>query len=118
MAVCEPADVARFLAICARWDVEAVVVGEVTETGRLEITWHGETVVDVPPRSVAHDGPTYDRPLARPGWQDALQGDAAESLPRPADDSELRATVLRWPARRTSARSPGSPTSTTATCRA
>jgi phosphoribosylformylglycinamidine synthase II len=95
MAVCEPADVARFLAICARWDVEAVVIGEVTENGRLEIRWHGETVVDVPPRSVAHDGPTYERPFARPDWQDALQAARAESLPRPVDDAELRATVLR-----------------------
>jgi phosphoribosylformylglycinamidine synthase len=95
MAVCEPADVDRFLAICATWDVEAVVIGEVTETGRLQITWHDETVVDVPPRSVAHDGPTYERPFARPDWQDGLQADAAESLPRPANDDELRATVLR-----------------------
>ncbi|HET7429949.1 MAG TPA: phosphoribosylformylglycinamidine synthase subunit PurL [Nocardioides sp.] len=95
MAVCEPGDVERFLEICAKWDVEAVVVGEVTETGRLVIDWHGETVVDVPPRSVAHDGPTYERPFARPDWQDDLQADAAESLPRPADDADLRATVLR-----------------------
>ncbi|HEX3298145.1 MAG TPA: phosphoribosylformylglycinamidine synthase subunit PurL [Nocardioides sp.] len=95
MAVCEPGDVARFLEICAKWDVEAVVVGEVTETGRLEIEWQGETVVDVPPRSVAHDGPTYRRPLARPDWQDDLEADPAEALPRPADDVELRETVLR-----------------------
>jgi phosphoribosylformylglycinamidine synthase subunit PurL len=95
MAVVEPDDVERFLAICAKWDVEAVDIGEVTETGRLEIDWHGETVVDVPPRSVAHDGPTYDRPFARPGWQDDLQADAAESLPRPASEGELRETVLR-----------------------
>ncbi|HEY3530768.1 MAG TPA: phosphoribosylformylglycinamidine synthase subunit PurL [Nocardioides sp.] len=95
MAVCEPGDVERFLEICAKWDVEAVVIGEVTETGRLEIEWHGERVVDVPPRSVAHDGPTYSRPFARPAWQDDLQQDAAESLRRPADDGELRDTVLR-----------------------
>jgi phosphoribosylformylglycinamidine synthase II len=95
MAVCEPGDVERFLEICAKWDVEAVVIGEVTETGRLVIDWHGETVVDVPPRSVAHDGPTYERPFARPDWQDDLQADDAEALPRPANDDELRATVLR-----------------------
>jgi phosphoribosylformylglycinamidine synthase subunit PurL len=98
MAVCEPDDVERFLEICAKWDVEAVVIGEVTETGRLVIDWRGETVVDVPPRSVAHDGPTYQRPFARPAWQDDLQADAAESLPRPANDDELRATVLRMAA--------------------
>ena len=95
MAVVEPGDVEQFLAICAKWDVEAVAIGEVTDGDRLEIYWHGETVVDVPPRSVAHDGPTYERPFARPGWQDALQGDGAESLPRPASDDELRETVLR-----------------------
>ena len=95
MAVVEPGDVAAFMAICAKWDVEAVVVGEVTDTGRLEIDWHGERVVDVPPRSVAHDGPTYHRPFARPDWQDALQSDAAEALPRPSTPEELRETVLR-----------------------
>src|SRR6185436_3155362 len=50
MAVVEPGDVARFMEICERWDVEAVVVGEVDDTSRLTIEWHGETVVDVPPR--------------------------------------------------------------------
>jgi phosphoribosylformylglycinamidine synthase len=95
MAVVEPADVAGFLAICEKWDVEAVVVGEVTDTGRLQIDWHGERVVDVPPRSVAHDGPTYDRPLARPAEQDALQADGAEALARPAGPAELRETLLR-----------------------
>jgi phosphoribosylformylglycinamidine synthase II len=95
MAVVEPADVAAFLAICAKWEVDATVVGEVTDTGRLQIDWHGERVVDVPPRSVAHDGPTYHRPFARPSWQDALQADGAESLPRPATGDELRATLLR-----------------------
>jgi phosphoribosylformylglycinamidine synthase subunit PurL len=95
MAVVEPGDVDAFMAICDKWDVEAVVIGEVTDTGRLEITWHGETVVDVPPRTVAHDGPVYERPFARPEWQDALQADAAEALPRPTTAEELRATLLR-----------------------
>ena len=95
MAVVEPDDVAAFMAICAKWDVEAVVVGEVTDTGRLEIDWHGQRVVDVPPRSVAHDGPTYQRPYARPDDQDALQADTTASLARPTSGDELRATLLR-----------------------
>ena len=95
MAVVEPADVARFLEICRKWDVEATVVGEVTEGGRLVIDWHGETVVDVPPRSVAHDGPTYRRPIARPPAHESLKSDLAEKLPRPATGEQLRETLLR-----------------------
>ncbi|HET6652907.1 MAG TPA: phosphoribosylformylglycinamidine synthase subunit PurL [Nocardioides sp.] len=95
MAVVEPGNVDRFLEICAKWDVDATVVGEVNDSGRLTIEWHGETVVDVPPRSVAHDGPTYQRPYARPDTQDALQADAAETLDRPKTGEELRETLLR-----------------------
>ncbi|HET7532965.1 MAG TPA: phosphoribosylformylglycinamidine synthase subunit PurL [Nocardioidaceae bacterium] len=95
MAVVEPAKVDRFLEVCAKWDVEATVVGEVTDTGRLVIDWHGETVVDVPPRTVAHEGPVYNRPYVRPSLQDALQADAAEELPRPSTPDELRETLLR-----------------------
>ena len=95
MAVVDPDDADQFLEICARWDVEAAVVGEVTGDGRLVIDWHGETVVDVDPRTVAHDGPVYERPLARPHWQDALQADRAETLPRPEGGDALRATLLR-----------------------
>ncbi len=95
MAVVEPEHLSGFMDICRKWDVEAVVVGEVTDGDRLVIDWHGETVVDVPPRSVAHDGPTYQRPYARPDWQDALQADTAEQLPRPSTGEELRETLIR-----------------------
>jgi phosphoribosylformylglycinamidine synthase subunit PurL len=95
MAVVEPHHVDRFLEICRRWEVDATVIGEVTENGRLVIDWKGETVVDVPPRTVAHEGPVYQRPYARPVWQDALQADGTTRLQRPSSGDELRATLLR-----------------------
>ncbi|WP_149179974.1 phosphoribosylformylglycinamidine synthase subunit PurL [Streptomyces sp. TRM49041] len=94
-AIVEPDKVDRFLEICEKWDVIATVIGEVTEGERLEIFWHGEQIVDVPPRSVAHEGPTYHRPFSRPDWQDALQADDANKLPRPATSQELRDQVLK-----------------------
>ena len=94
MAVVTPANVDRFLEICAKWEVPATVIGEVTDTGRLEMTWHGEQVVDIPPGSAADDGPVYDRPVRRPAGQDALALDDPLSLPRPAEAAELRAAVL------------------------
>ncbi len=94
MAVVEPGDVEQFLKICAKWDVQADVIGEVTDTGRLQIDWHGERVVDVPPRTVAHEGPVYQRPFARPVKQAALMDDPAESLTRPKTADDLRDTLL------------------------
>ncbi|MGW7008223.1 phosphoribosylformylglycinamidine synthase subunit PurL [Streptomyces sp. NPDC054933] len=94
-AVVEPHNVDRFLEICEKWDVIATVIGEVTDGDRLEIYWHGEQIVDVPPRTVAHEGPVYERPYARPQWQDALQADDANELPRPATGAELRDALLR-----------------------
>ncbi|MFI8944211.1 phosphoribosylformylglycinamidine synthase subunit PurL [Streptomyces syringium] len=94
-AVVEPGKVERFMEICEKWDVIATVIGEVTDGERLEIFWHGEQIVDVPPRTVAHEGPVYERPYARPDWQDALQADDANKLPRPASGEELRAQVLK-----------------------
>jgi phosphoribosylformylglycinamidine synthase len=91
-AIVAPERVAEFLAVCERWDVLATVLGEVTATGRLEVDWHGERIVDVPPRTVAHDGPVYTRPIRRPADQDALAADGPDRLPRPDD---LRALLLR-----------------------
>jgi phosphoribosylformylglycinamidine synthase II len=97
MAVVTPANIDAFLAVTGKWDVEAAVLGEVTDGEHLVVQWHGETVVDVPPRTVAHDGPVYQRPYARPETQDALQADAptADRLPRPQAGDDLRATLLR-----------------------
>jgi phosphoribosylformylglycinamidine synthase subunit PurL len=95
MAVVTPEAIDRVLEICRRWDVDATVIGEVNDSGRLTIDWHGAQIVDVPPRTVAHEGPVYERPYARPPWQDDLQAATPDSLPRPATGDELRSTLLR-----------------------
>jgi phosphoribosylformylglycinamidine synthase subunit PurL len=95
MAIVEPDHVEAFLAICRRWDVLATVIGEVTPGDRLVIEWHGETVVDVPPRTVAHEGPVYERPYERPEWQDQVQANGIDQLQRPASGEELSETLLR-----------------------
>jgi phosphoribosylformylglycinamidine synthase II len=96
MAVVTPEKLEGFLAVTAKWDVETSVLGEVTDTGRLVINWHGEEIVNVEPRTVAVDGPVYDRPVERPSWIDALQADTASALPRPGDTDtdELREQFL------------------------
>jgi len=93
-AIVEPAKVDEFLAVCRKWDVLATVIGEVTDGDRLTVDWHGERIVDVPPRTVAHEGPVYDRPMARPRDLDDLQADDPARLPRPSTPAELQAHWL------------------------
>lgn len=97
MAVVRPDKLEEFLAITGKWDVETAIIGEVTGTGRLTIDHHGQRIVDVDPKTVAHEGPVYDRPYARPAWQDALNADATDAarFPRPQTAAEVRETVLR-----------------------
>jgi phosphoribosylformylglycinamidine synthase subunit PurL len=89
------------LAIAERWGLLATVIGEVTPApaahgqARLEIEWRGQTVVDVPPGSLADDGPVYARPMREPADLPLLRADRAETLPRPGTGDELRATVLK-----------------------
>ncbi|BAW10177.1 phosphoribosylformylglycinamidine synthase subunit PurL [Nocardia seriolae] len=94
-AVVTPDNVDAFMAVCRKWDVTATVIGEVTDGERLIITWHDEIVVDVPPRTVAHQGPVYERPVQRPADQDALNADSASRLNRPETGDELRDTLLK-----------------------
>jgi phosphoribosylformylglycinamidine synthase subunit PurL len=90
MAVVEPDRAEEFLALCAKWEIQAAVIGEVTDGGRLTMTWRGETVVDIPPASAADEGPVYSRPIQRPADQDELIADDPARLPRPGSGAELR----------------------------
>jgi phosphoribosylformylglycinamidine synthase len=93
-AVVSPEKIERFLEICKKWEVVSTVIGEVTDGKHLVITWNGEIIVDVPPRTVAHDGPVYNRPIKRPAEQDVLIQNTTKSLPIPSSGEELRQTLL------------------------
>ncbi len=93
-AIVEPKHIDRFLEICKKWDVTATVIGEVTTGDRLEITWHGELIVDVPPRTVAHEGPVYQRPFAEPAYISQVNIEKV-NVPLPVNAAEIKAAVLK-----------------------
>jgi phosphoribosylformylglycinamidine synthase subunit PurL len=103
LLIVAPEKLDAVLATARKWGVAATPIGEVTppvsdQGGRLLITWHGHTVVDVPPSSLADDGPIYARPMRQPADLILMQADRAETLPRPVTGEELRETVLRMAA--------------------
>ena len=93
MAIVTPEDKERFFEIINKWDVEASIIGTLTGDGRLTIDHFGHRIVDVDPKTVAHDGPVYDRPYARPAWQDELQANTSASLKRPETGGDLLADI-------------------------
>jgi len=95
LAIVTPHHLDEVLALAERWGVVATAIGEVVEGDRLLITWHGEPVVDVPPASLADEGPVYHRPMQRPADLDALRANDALALPRPSTGDDLAATLLR-----------------------
>jgi phosphoribosylformylglycinamidine synthase II len=104
LLIVTPENRERVLATAEKWGVWATAIGEVTPAeedgspGRLVITWNDHVVVDVPPGSLADDGPVYARPIREPADLILLQADRAETLPRPSTGDELRETVLRMAA--------------------
>jgi phosphoribosylformylglycinamidine synthase subunit PurL len=92
-AIVEPSKIDRFLEICKKWDVTVTVIGEVTDGDRLEITWHGQLIVDVPPRTVAHEGPVYSRPLAEPAYIARVNAEVINPV-IPQSAQEIKAAIL------------------------
>jgi phosphoribosylformylglycinamidine synthase len=93
-AIVAPEKIKQFMAICKKWDVTATVIGEVTSGDRLHINFNGELIVDVPPRTVAHDGPVYNRPIKKPAYVDEL-AKSSFTVPLPTDADEIKAAILK-----------------------
>jgi phosphoribosylformylglycinamidine synthase len=97
LAIVHPSRLADVDAVCARWGLTTAVIAELVDGGGLTVTLAGEIVAEVPARSLADEGPEYDRPIAAP--EDVL-GDASDDpalLPFEKDLREAFFAVLTSP---------------------
>ncbi len=62
----------KVIEIFERWDLDAEVIGEVTDSGNMELFWHGERVADIPVLPVGEEAPVYDRPVSKPEYLDRV----------------------------------------------
>ena len=49
-----------------KWDLNASVIGEVTDDGFVRVFWHGEEVAKIPVGPIATEAPVYNRPMKPP----------------------------------------------------
>ncbi|HEX5257182.1 MAG TPA: phosphoribosylformylglycinamidine synthase subunit PurL, partial [Sphingomicrobium sp.] len=84
LMVLKPGREAEAGAIFRKWELDFAVIGEVTDTGRMELVWNGETVADIPLGPLADEAPLYERPYAIPKAPEPLT-DIPESTDIAAD---------------------------------
>ena len=66
LMVLKPGREAEAEAIFHKWELDFAVIGEVTDTGRMELMWNGDKVADIPLGPLADDAPCYERPYIIP----------------------------------------------------
>jgi phosphoribosylformylglycinamidine synthase len=97
LLVATPQTEQKIKALFDKWDLEAAVIGKVNDSGRVRLTSKGRVVADLPAAALADEGPRYDRPQARPAWQDEVQRLQLERLPEPDDLGAVLTRLMTSP---------------------
>ncbi len=75
LIVCHKGQEQKLIDVFDKWDLECAIIGEVTDTGRLEYFQNGEKVADVPSEPLVLGGgaPVYQREMTRPTYFDEIE---------------------------------------------
>ncbi|MBB5021472.1 phosphoribosylformylglycinamidine synthase subunit PurL [Desulfurispira natronophila] len=84
-------------AIFAKWDLDAEVVGRVTDDGRMRIIWQGQTMADLEIAPLVEAAPLYDRPYQRGAYLDEVQSFDFNTIHAPSDFSDTLLCLLGSP---------------------
>jgi len=85
---------AAIIEIFQKWDLDAAVIGEVTNTGKMELFWHGDKCADVPIDPVSECAPVLDRPTKEPQYLHDIHAITIEDF-ESVDDQKAFETLLR-----------------------
>ncbi|MBI3246925.1 MAG: phosphoribosylformylglycinamidine synthase subunit PurL [Deltaproteobacteria bacterium] len=83
--------------IFSRWDLQAEVVGAVTDDGQFRASWEGEEVVRIPVAALTDDAPMYERPAAAPADLAERQYLDLATIPLPTDYGQVLLQLLTSP---------------------
>jgi len=80
-----------------KWDLDAVVIGEVTDSNRMRVFDKGAIAADIPVDALTEDAPLYERPISPPPYLDILHDLDIDNLPIPQDLNKVLLTLLSSP---------------------
>ncbi len=97
LLVATPATERKVREVFEKWDLDAAVIGRVTNSGRVTVRAGGRVVAEVPAASLVDDAPRYQRPSARPAWQDLVSTLRLEAIPEPSHGDDVLKRLLASP---------------------
>lgn len=97
LAVIEKGHEDDVAAVFHKWGLNAVVIGQVTETGQVMILDNGTVAAEVPAASLTDDCPTYSLAAAEPAYIQEVQSADLSNLPEPADYNDVLLKLLASP---------------------
>ena len=98
LMVLKPGKEAMAEAIFRKWELDFAVIGEVTDTGRMQLVFDGETVCDIPLGPLADDAPEYERPyITREEYRAWANVPALGEVPQSADLGADLLTLMASP---------------------
>jgi phosphoribosylformylglycinamidine synthase len=97
LMVLKPGREAEAEAVFRKWELDFAVIGRVTDTGRMVLTFNGKVAADIPLAPLADEAPLYDRPALSPDeyktWAQVKPlGEVPESTDIAADLLKLMAS--------------------------
>lgn len=84
-------NVEEVLKIAKKHGLEAAVIGETTDTNRMEVFYKGQKVVDLPISAIVDDAPVYNRPTKEPDYLKEVKSFEQSKLQKP----DLREAILK-----------------------
>jgi len=80
-----------------KWDLDAVAIGVVTDSGYLRITKGSDICAMIPVKPLTDDAPKYKRPINMPCWQDEIQTLDLKNISEPNNFNEILLKLLFSP---------------------
>jgi phosphoribosylformylglycinamidine synthase len=97
LAVVDPSRLDEVRGVCEKWGLTSAVVGTLVDGGRLAVRMGGSILADVPARSLADDGPVYERRMERPAGRHEILEDDPTFAPVDTDPRAAFLAVLSSP---------------------
>jgi phosphoribosylformylglycinamidine synthase len=83
----------KVIEIFKKYELDAEVIGEVTDSGRVELFWYGEKVADIPVAPITEEAPELCRPVMEPSYLKEIK---EVEIPK-ADPQETFEKLIREP---------------------